>query len=124
MRYVNLGSTGLKVSELAFGAARFGEIDDVTADRLLGAAIDAGVSTFDTADVYNAGRGEEQLGRMIARHRDRIVLCSKVGMRVGDTEADLSNPNQDHAARWARGIAPTDQGLSRKHVMCAVEDSL
>jgi aryl-alcohol dehydrogenase-like predicted oxidoreductase len=123
MQYHPLGSTGLKISTLMLGAARFGDIDDDTAARVVDTAIDLGVSTFDTANVYNAGASEEQLGRAIRRHRDRIVLCTKVGLRVGDTEVDFANPN-DPAERWHRGIAPTDQGLSRKHVMHAVRDSL
>jgi 1-deoxyxylulose-5-phosphate synthase len=124
MDYPRLGSSGLKVSSLVLGAARFGEIDDDLAARVVDAAIDLGVSSFDTADIYNAGTSEEQLGRAIRRHRDRIVLCTKVGMRVGDTEADFAKSELDHAERWKRGIAPTDQGLSRKHVTQAVHDSL
>jgi 1-deoxyxylulose-5-phosphate synthase len=123
VRYRQLGRTGLKISELVLGAARFGEIDHETANRIIGTALDLGISTFDTADTYNNGASEWQLGPIIRPHRDRIVLCSKVGLRVGDTEADLTRP-MDHAERWRRGIAPTDSGLSRKHIMSALKDSL
>jgi 1-deoxyxylulose-5-phosphate synthase len=128
VRYVQLGASGLRVSELILGAARFGEIDDREADRLVGASLDAGITTFDVADIYNGGVSEELLGKAIRARRDQVVLCSKVGLRVGDGEVDhtaaFAPGGLDHAARWSRGIAPTDQGLSRKHVTQAVDDSL
>jgi aryl-alcohol dehydrogenase-like predicted oxidoreductase len=124
MRYSRLGATGLKVSALAFGTARLGEIDDSLADRLVGAAIDAGISTFDTADAYNAGASETQLGPLLAPHRDRVVLCTKVGLRVGGTEAEFATPGRDDAERWRAGAGPNDDGLSRKHIMSAIDASL
>jgi aryl-alcohol dehydrogenase-like predicted oxidoreductase len=124
MEYVRLGSSGLRVSKLMFGAARFGELDYKAADASVGAALDAGVTIFDTADTYNAGNSELQLGPLLARRRDQVVLCTKVGLRVGDTEVDFLDPNPDHTARWRRGKALTDSGLSRKHIMSAIDDSL
>jgi 1-deoxyxylulose-5-phosphate synthase len=124
MEYRRLGGTGLKVSNLAFGTARFGEIDDLTAAELVNVAIDSGISTFDTADAYNNGASEAQLGPLLAANRDRVVLCSKVGLRVGDTDADYVATQRDDLARWKRGVGPNDDGLSRKHIMSAVDASL
>jgi 1-deoxyxylulose-5-phosphate synthase len=129
MRYVRLGRSGLLVSRLVLGAASFGDtVSAQTSREVVAAALDAGVSTFDTGDVYAAGRSEEILGAALAGVRDRVVLCTKVGLRVGDMDKDhalaaAAGP-VDHARRWAEGIAPTDSGLSRKHIMSAVEDSL
>jgi 1-deoxyxylulose-5-phosphate synthase len=124
MDYPRLGGSGLKVSRLAFGTARFGEFDDRKAAELIGAAIDSGVSTFDTADAYNGGASEAQLGPLLKAHRDRVVLCTKVGLRVGDAEADYASTSRNDGERWKRGIGPNDDGLSRKHLIDAVEASL
>jgi aryl-alcohol dehydrogenase-like predicted oxidoreductase len=129
VRYHPLGGTGLLVSRVVLGAANFGEgVDETSAASLVGAAMDGGINTFDTADVYVGGASERILGKAIRGRRDQIVLCSKVGSRVGDTEADLrltiGGDRLDHAARWASGIAPTDNGLSRKHLIDGLEASL
>jgi 1-deoxyxylulose-5-phosphate synthase len=127
VQYVNVGSSGLLVSKVVVGTARFGETDDSDVDKIVGTALDLGITAFDTADIYVGGRSEELLGRAVASRRDQLVICSKVGMRVGDTEADHGTAFRgmlDHAARWHRGIAPTDQGLSRKHVFSALDASL
>jgi 1-deoxyxylulose-5-phosphate synthase len=129
MRYVRLGRSGLAVSRLVLGTASFGDtVSDQAAREVVAAALEAGVSTFDTGDVYAAGRSEQILGAALAGVRDRVVLCSKVGLRVGDTDQDhalvAGAGPVDHARRWAGGIAPTDSGLSRKHIMTAVEESL
>src|SRR4051794_30404537 len=86
MDYRRLGGSGLKVSRVVLGCARFGEIPDAQAARLVAAALDAGISTFDVADAYNGGRSEEVLGQAVLAHRDRTVICTKVGLRVGDDE--------------------------------------
>ena len=127
VRYVRVGTSGLKVSELILGAARFGEIDDEVADRVVGTALDLGITSFDTADAYNGGRSEEVLGKALRSRRDQVVIATKVGLRVGDTEVDHAaafRGGLDHAERWARGIAPTEHGLSRKHVLAALDASL
>lgn len=129
MRFARLGSSGLTISSLVLGTAAFGDtVDAAAAGKVVGAALDAGITTFDTADVYAAARSEEILGAVLpAARRDQIVLCSKVGLRPGDSDAEhaaVAAGRADHADRWARGIAPTDAGLSRKHVIAAVEASL
>lgn len=77
-----LGATGLRVSVLGFGAGRIGgaEITDAEVDRLIGAALDLGVTLFDTARSY--GLSEERLGRALAGRRDGVVLSTKIGYGV------------------------------------------
>jgi aryl-alcohol dehydrogenase-like predicted oxidoreductase len=100
-----LGKTGVKVSPIALGAMSFGgDADEATAGRMWRAAREAGVNFVDTADVYNEGRSEEILGRLIAGERDEIVLATKAYFPTG----------KDVNAR----------GSSRYHLVRAVEGSL
>jgi aryl-alcohol dehydrogenase-like predicted oxidoreductase len=129
VKYRPLGGTGLLVSQIVLGAANLGEtVDEASATDLVAAALDAGINTFDTADVYVAGESERILGEALKHRRDQVVLCTKVGSRVGDGEGDLrltiGGDRLDHAARWRSGIAPTDNGLSRKHLVAGLEASL
>ena len=106
MDYRSLGTTGLKVSELCLGAMVFGEkTDEQDSRRILDTFTEAGGTFIDTADIYGAGRSEEVLGRWLkTRRRSDYVIASKV---------------------WApMGPRPTDQGLSRKHLLDAVDASL
>jgi len=77
-----LGATGLRVSPVGLGAGRVGgpETGDDDVDRLVGAALDAGVTVIDTAPSY--GDSEERLGRALAGRRDRVVLSTKLGYGV------------------------------------------
>ena len=100
-----LGATGVKVSPIALGTmACGGDADEATARAIWRAARDAGVNLFDTADVYNAGRSEEILGRLMQGERDQIVLATK--------------------AYFPTGAGPNDRGTSRYHLVRAVEASL
>jgi aryl-alcohol dehydrogenase-like predicted oxidoreductase len=100
-----LGKTGVYVSKLAFGTMSFGhEADEATSAALFARCRDAGINLFDCADVYAKGRSEEILGRLIAPHRDEIVLASKAGFPV----------RHDVNAR----------GASRYHLVRACEASL
>ena len=100
-----LGRTGVKVSRLAFGCMSFGgDADADTAAALYGAARDAGINFFDTADVYNEGRSEEILGRLSAAHADEVVIATKAYFPTG----------KDANAR----------GASRYHLVRACESSL
>ena len=110
MRYRNLGSTGLKVSEIGLGThVNFGGIrTDNECDAVFSAAYECGVNLVDTAEAYNAGKAETLIGSIIRKHnwsRDSLVLCSKVIFKD-------------------RGAKPTQQGLSRKHIYDAVNGSL
>ena len=100
-----LGHTGDKVSRVALGTMAFGgDADDATAAAIWRAARDAGVNLFDTADVYNEGRSEQVLGRLMREERDQIVVASK--------------------AYFPTGKGANDRGASRYHLVRAVEASL
>jgi aryl-alcohol dehydrogenase-like predicted oxidoreductase len=100
-----LGKTGVKVSRVALGTMSFGgDADEATAAAIWRAARDAGVNLIDTADVYNEGRSEQILGRLMQRERDQIVLCTKAYFPVGKGD--------------------NDRGASRYHLVRAVEASL
>jgi aryl-alcohol dehydrogenase-like predicted oxidoreductase len=103
-----LGKTGVKVSRIALGAMAFGgDADEATAAQIWRAARDAGVNFIDTADVYNQGRSEEIVGRLMASERDRVVVASKAYF-------PMAGPTTDANAR----------GTSRYHLVRAVEASL
>ncbi len=105
MRYTQLGKTNLQVSEFCLGTMMFGgKTAEDESIRIIHRAIDAGVNFVDTANVYNAGASEEIVGRGLEGLRDRVVLASKVGMKMGD--------------------APNEQGVSRFHIVRSVEASL
>jgi aryl-alcohol dehydrogenase-like predicted oxidoreductase len=115
MEYRNLGSSGLKVSALAFGTATFGGSDspgawgNIQADgarRLVDLALDAGVNFFDTADIYSAGRAETVLGEAIRGRRDDLLIGTKLSFRSSGT-TDVN-----------------DVGSSRFHLIRALEASL
>jgi aryl-alcohol dehydrogenase (NADP+) len=114
MQTVRLGSTGIKVSRLCLGCMTYGSkrwrdwvLDEAESRPFIRQALDAGINFFDTADMYSLGASEEVLGRALAAFgvaRDRVVIATKVFNPMGD------DPNQ--------------RGLSRKHIMHAIDDSL
>ena len=105
MDYVNLGRSGLKVSRLCLGSMTFGDRTDAAeAARIIASARDAGVNFIDTADQYAKGESERIVGKLIAKERNRWVLATKVGNRMGD--------------------APNDGGLSRAWILRAIDMSL
>jgi aryl-alcohol dehydrogenase-like predicted oxidoreductase len=80
-----LGHSGLEVSVVGLGANNFGRRLDLDGTRaVVDAAIDAGVTFFDTADVYGRGQSEEQLGQLLKGRRDSVVLATKFGFDMGD----------------------------------------
>src|ERR1700759_1047014 len=90
IEYRTLGKSGLVVSTIGLGCNNFGRQGTASesqagTDAVIGAAIDAGVTLFDTADIYGAERGlsETLMGRSLAGKRDRIVLATKFGMDMG-----------------------------------------
>jgi aryl-alcohol dehydrogenase-like predicted oxidoreductase len=118
MEHRALGRSGLRVSPLTFGAMTFGESEsfmkgltssDEDARRTLDAALELGLDTIDTANVYSEGRSEELLGRWLKGRRDRVVLLTKARFPMGF---------------GSKPVGPHDQGLSRKHLIAACEDSL
>jgi 1-deoxyxylulose-5-phosphate synthase len=114
MEYVNLGSSGLKVSRICLGTMTYGAkkwrewvLEEPESRPLIRQAIEAGINFFDTADMYSVGVSEEILGRALKEFgppRDRLVVATKVFNAMGD------DPNQ--------------RGLSRKHIHHAIDDSL
>ncbi len=115
MDHRNLGKTGLKVSPLCMGTMQFGwSADEALAHRILSAAYEAGINFIDTADIYSrwvpgnpGGVSEEIIGRWMKTAgipREKLVIATKVRGRMGD--------------------GPNDEGLSRLHIMQAVEASL
>lgn len=106
MKYTILRGTGAEVSKLCLGTMTFGaQADEAESVRMVRAALDAGVTFFDTADVYTRGAAEIILGKALQGHRDGVVVASKV-----------RNPMGEHPRR--------DYGLSRWHIIHGVEASL
>jgi aryl-alcohol dehydrogenase-like predicted oxidoreductase len=105
MEFRRLGRSGLKVSEICLGTMTFGHgTNTAEAERMVAAALDAGVMFFDTADGYSDGESEVMLGRALGSRRRDAVIATKVFN--------------------AMGPGPNDSGMSRGHIMSAVEDSL
>ena len=105
MRYRNLGKSGLKVSVIGLGTNQFGGKVDLAGTRdILDAALETGINFIDTADVYQGGRSEENIGKALTGRRDQALIATKVFFKVGD--------------------GPNDQSASRQHIMSGVEDSL
>ncbi|HEX9926489.1 MAG TPA: aldo/keto reductase [Anaerolineae bacterium] len=106
MNYRFLGKTGLRVSEFCLGAMTFGrEADEETSRQLMNRFVEAGGNFIDTADVYSGGISEEIVGRWLKdKSRDELVIATKV--------------------RFPMGEGPNDAGLSRKHILAGVENSL
>jgi len=113
MDYVRLGTSGLKVSRLCLGTMTYGApawrpwvLDEETSRPFLKRAIERGINFFDTADMYSRGVSEQVVGRALKdfAKRDEIVLATKVFY-----------PVEDH---------PNGGGLSRKHIMSAIDASL
>jgi aryl-alcohol dehydrogenase-like predicted oxidoreductase len=108
MTYRQLGDSGLTVSTVGLGCNNFGRRLDADATAtVVGAALDAGITLFDTADIYGLGASEELLGRALGRQRENVVVATKFGM-------DMQGAN---GPDWgARG--------SRRYIRKAVEASL
>ena len=114
MDYVKLGSAGMKVSRICLGMMSYGSqaerawhLDEAAAEPIVKAAVDGGVTFFDTADTYSQGVTEQITGNLLRRlftRRDDYVLATKVYFPMGE--------------------GANDRGLSRKHVLSAIDASL
>ena len=105
LSYQPLGASGLKVSKLWLGTMMFGDqTDEAQAADIVAATRDAGINAIDTANAYAGGESERITGKLIAADRERWILATK-----------LANP---------MGPGPNDRGLSRRHIMAAVDASL
>ena len=107
MEHRHLGRSGLKVSEIAYGnwITHGSQVEEDAAKACVAAALDEGITTFDTADVYAGTRAESVMGRALAGvRRESLEICTKVF--------------------WPTGPGPNDRGLSRKHIMESAHASL
>src|SRR5215472_9600075 len=113
MKYVNLGSTGLRVSRVCLGMMSYGNnserpwvLDETAAEPIVKAAADGGINFYDTADTYSRGASEVATGRLLGKlfNRDEVVVATKVFMPMGTAE--------------------NMGGLGRKHIMSAIDASL
>jgi aryl-alcohol dehydrogenase (NADP+) len=113
MDYINLGRSGLKVSRICLGMMSYGTskwrdwvLDEDESRPLIQQALELGINFFDTADVYSLGVSEEVTGRALRdfARRDEVIIATKVYQRMSDD--------------------PNDRGLSRKHIMDSIDNSL
>jgi aryl-alcohol dehydrogenase-like predicted oxidoreductase len=113
MEYVNLGSTGLRVSRVCLGMMSFGNdserawvLDEDAAEPIVRAAVEGGITFFDTADTYSSGASEVATGRLLSKllTREEVVVATKVFMPM--------TPGENGG------------GLSRKHILFAIDASL
>lgn len=113
MDYVNLGTSGLKVSRICLGCMSYGTpswrswvLDEEASRPFFARAVEHGITFFDTADMYSLGVSEEVTGRALKAlaRRDQVIIATK--------------------AYWPMGNGPNDRGLSRKHLLDAIDNSL
>jgi aryl-alcohol dehydrogenase-like predicted oxidoreductase len=113
MQYVNLGETGLRVSRVCLGMMSFGNdsdrpwvLDEDAAEPIVRAAVEGGITFFDTADTYSGGASEVATGRLLSKllTRDEVVVATKVFMPM--------TPGENGG------------GLSRKHILSGIDASL
>ncbi len=123
MKYVNLGSTGLRVSRVCLGMMSYGNdsdrawvLDEQAAEPIVKAAADGGVTFYDTADTYSGGASEVATGRLLGKlfDRDDVVVATKVYNPVVPAGRPDPGPGRDENGR----------SLSRKHIMAAIDASL
>src|SRR3982750_718055 len=114
MDYVNLGATGLRVSRVCLGMMSYGNdsdrpwvLDEAAAEPVVRKAVEGGITFFDTADVYSQGASEVATGRLLSKllRREEMVIATKVFFPV-------------------TAVGANDGGLSRKHLMSAIDASL
>src|ERR687894_719265 len=107
MEFRHLGRSGLMISEIAYGnwITHGSQVEEDAAAACVRAALDVGITTFDTADVYAGTRAESVLGRALkGERREGLEILTKVF--------------------WPTGPGPNDRGLSRKHIMESIDGSL
>jgi 1-deoxyxylulose-5-phosphate synthase len=113
VKYVNLGATGLRVSRVGLGMMSYGNdserpwvLDEEATEPIVKAAVEGGVTFFDTADTYSSGASEVATGRLLPKYlrRDEYVVATKVCMPMGPGE--------------------NERGLSRKHILSGIDASL
>ena len=123
MKYVNLGSTGLRVSRVCLGMMSYGNdsdrpwvLDEQAAEPIVRAAADGGITFYDTADTYSGGASEVATGRLLGKlfAREEVVVATKVYNPVVPAGRPQPEPGRDE----------NGHGLSRKHIMAGIDASL
>jgi aryl-alcohol dehydrogenase-like predicted oxidoreductase len=105
LEYKFVGRTGLRVSRMSLGTNNFGrDVDEATSIRVIRKAMDLGINSIDTANIYTKRRSEEVIGKAVHGDRDRFVIATKVGSDAGE--------------------GPNASGLSRKHILWQISESL
>lgn len=105
MLYRSLGKSGLKVSTIGLGTNQFGgKVDLKGTKNIIDTALETGINLIDTADIYQGGRSEENIGKALKGKRDQVLIATKVFFKMGD--------------------GPNDKGASRQHIFAGVEASL
>lgn len=105
VEYRRLGNTGAKVSRICLGTNNFGrQLDEQQSTRVIAKAQDLGVNSIDTANVYASSKSEEVIGQAIKGNRNSVFLATKVASEMGS--------------------GPNDRGLSRKHILWQISESL
>jgi 1-deoxyxylulose-5-phosphate synthase len=90
LRYKNVGRSGLKVSVLSLGSNNFGrQVPEDETIRMINKAIDLGINSIDTADIYTDGRSEEIIGKAVQGNRNDVILATKVGFEEGISRKDI-----------------------------------
>jgi aryl-alcohol dehydrogenase-like predicted oxidoreductase len=122
MEYRRLGASGLRVPALSFGAGTFGgagelfgawgDTDAAEARRLVDICLEAGVTMFDTADVYSLGASEQILGAAIKGRRDRVLISTKTSLPMGDGPEDAGSSR----ARLIRACEASLRRLGTDHI--------
>ena len=122
MKYVNLGATGLRVSRVCLGMMSYGNdsdrpwvLDEDAAEPIVKAAVDGGITFFDTADVYSGGASEVATGRLLAKffRREEVVVATKVYGAMGAGRERARPVPQAHPVRHRRVAAQAGHGLRR-----------
>ena len=102
MEYRKMPGTSLKLSVLSLGTMQFGgQTSEADSLKIMDYAFERGINVFDTADTYLGGEGEKVVGKGLKGRREKIILATKVGQKIGE-----------------------DQGLCRRHILAAVDNSL
>ncbi|UCE31181.1 MAG: aldo/keto reductase [Burkholderiales bacterium] len=127
MQYVNLGRTGMRVSRICLGMMTYGSplwrewiLDEAAARPIFRRAVELGVNFFDTADMYSNGESERVTGKLVREfcRREEAVVATKVLYPVMD------DPTVDSPMLPVDKVPPNRRGLSRKHIMVAIDESL
>ena len=120
MEYRMLGRSGIRVSEIGFGAwaiggDAWGPVDDATSRAAMERALDLGITFFDTADVYGDGRSETLVGQILRGRRDRMIIATKGGL-LGHHRDPHREPVYDQPAKVVAALEASLRRLGTDYV--------